>query len=185
VTPGTERFGWRAVKRTLSIALLLVAFDAHATQWFVGVGGAQLSYVPQSLTINVGDTVVFYNIGGYHNAVADDGSFRCAHGCDGDGKGGSGNATNSLWIASVAFTKSGTVGYFCEPHGAPGSGMFGTIQVLAPAAIEPAPSGSAKLDLLLAAALIALATFRLRRYAGTHSRRSNAAGSDSARTPPL
>src|SRR5512144_591326 len=80
---------------------LLFTFDARATQWYVQSGGAQVAFSPQFLTIQAGDTVTFLNLGGYHNVVADDGSFRCAHGCDGDGQGGSGNASDSLWFVSV------------------------------------------------------------------------------------
>jgi plastocyanin len=153
--------------RIVAVLLLFAAGNAWATQWFVQLGGASLAFSPQFLTIAAGDTVTFYNVGGYHNVVADDGSFRCAHGCDGDGTGGSGNATDSLWIVTVAFPTPDTVGYFCEPHGSPGSGMYGTIEVLAPAApATPAPAGSILLDLALGTALVALAALRLRRRNG-------------------
>lgn len=110
---------------------------AAATTWIVQLGGASLSYNPQFLTIAEGDSVRFANLGGFHNVVADDGSFRCARGCDGDGQGGNGNATAQIWTATVTFPKAGHYGYFCEPHGAPGQGMFGAITVLGP---PPAPS---------------------------------------------
>ena len=150
----------------VALAASLSTFDAGAKQWFVQSGGAQVAFSPQFLTIQAGDTVTFLNLGGNHNVVADDGSFRCAHGCDGDGQGGSGNATDSLWFATVAFPNAGTVGYFCEPHGSPGSGMYGTIEVLAPAPpapVDPAPSASARLDALLAFGVILVVLLRLRR----------------------
>jgi len=150
--------------RALASALVLAVatVDAFAANWYVDLGGSQLAYSPQFLTIQAGDNVTFINKGGYHNVVADDGSFRCAHGCDADG--GNGNASDELWIATVTLTTPGTVGYFCEPHGAPGSGMYGSIEVLAPPApVTPAPSGNALLDLLLGCALAAIATRRLRR----------------------
>ena len=150
----------------VALASLLCTLDACAKQWYVQSGGAQVAFSPQFLTIQAGDTVTFLNLGGNHNVVADDGSFRCAHGCDGDGQGGSGNATDSLWFATVAFPNAGTVGYFCEPHGSPGSGMYGTIEVLAPAPpapVDPAPSSSGKLEALLAFAIILVALLRLRR----------------------
>lgn len=152
--------------RIAAVLLLFAAGNAFAAQWFVQLGGASVAFSPQFMTISAGDTVTFYNVGGYHNVVADDGSFRCAHGCDGDGTGGSGNATDSLWIVTIAFPAPGTVGYFCEPHGAPGSGMYGTIQVLAPPPVVPAPSGDARLYLLLVVAIAAIALSRLRRFAG-------------------
>jgi plastocyanin len=140
---------------------LFATIDAHATQWFVQSGGTGVAFSPQFLTIQAGDSVTFLNLGGNHNAVADDGSFRCAHGCDGDGHGGSGNASGDLWVATITLAEPGTVGYFCEPHGSPGAGMFGTIQVLAPAA-TPAPAGSVPLYVLLVAALSTAAALRLR-----------------------
>jgi plastocyanin len=146
----------------LLMVLALAGANAHAAQWFVQTDNVAFS--PQFLTIGAGDSVTFLNRGGYHNVVADDGSFRCAHGCDGDGKGGSGNASSSLWIVTRVFSEPGTVGYFCEPHGSPGSGMFGTIEVQAPVApATPAPVGSVLLDLALGAGLVVLAALRLRR----------------------
>jgi plastocyanin len=152
-----------------AVSLLATAANVQAAQWFVLSGGAGVAFSPQFLTIHAGDSVTFLNLGGYHNAVADDGSFRCAHGCDSDGQGGSGNASDSLWFATVAFPKAGTVGYFCEPHGSPGSGMYGTIEVVAlapPVPVVPAPSGSAKVDALLAFVLTLVGLLRLRRIAG-------------------
>jgi plastocyanin len=153
----------------VALASLLSTFDVCAKQWYVQSGGAEVAFSPQFLTIQAGDSVTFLNIGGYHNAVADDGSFRCAHGCDNDGHGGSGNASDSFWIATVAFPNPGTVGYFCEPHGSPGSGMYGTIEVVAappPASVDPAPSGNARNDALLAFVVVLAALLRLRRTAG-------------------
>jgi plastocyanin len=145
---------------------LLAAVDARATEWFVQSGGSGVAFSPQFITIQAGDKVTFLNLGGNHNAVADDGSFRCAHGCDGDGHGGNGNASGDLWIASVTLTTPGTVGYFCEPHGSPGAGMFGTIDVLAPAApVTAAPVGNALFAMLLIAALAVVALSRLRHEA--------------------
>lgn len=155
----------RAALLALAFLCLAAAGRAEAAQWFVELVGVE--FAPASLTIAAGDTVTFVNTGGYHNVVADDGSFRCAHGCDGDGSGGNGNASSLLWVVTVAFPNPGTVGYFCEPHGSPGSGMAGTIEVLAPAApVTAAPVGSALFAILLIAALTAAATSRLRRHAG-------------------
>src|SRR3954451_13658970 len=109
------------MKRCLSLFALCAAFlcaNVAANTVIVNVGGsAGLVFSPPTITVNVGDTVTFVNKGGVHNAVADDGSFRCARGCDGDGHNGSGNASNSNWVASVTMDTAGTVGYFCEVHG--------------------------------------------------------------------
>lgn len=146
----------------LASALLWCA-SADAAQWFVTAGGAKIAFAPQFLTIQPGDTVTFRNLGGNHNVVADNGSFRCAHGCDGDGHGGNGNATSDLWIATVAFPNPGVVGYFCEPHGSPGEGMYGTITVVAPPPPDPAPAASIEFTVMLIAAVSAVAARRLRK----------------------
>jgi plastocyanin len=152
----------RRVAFVLFALLALAAADVRAKQWFVETNG--VAFVPQFITIQAGDSVTFLNRGGNHNVVADDGSFRCAHGCDDDGKGGNGNATSTLWIVTLSFPTPGTIGYFCEPHGAPGSGMYGTIEVVAPPPpppVDPVPAGGARLDLVLACVLIAMALARL------------------------
>jgi len=149
-----------------SLALLAFASSAQAAGVIVNVGGANPVFSPQTVTIDPGDTVTFVNKGGYHNAVADDGSFRCAKGCDGDGHNGSGNANRDNWIASVTFARPGTVGYFCEVHGAPNQGMYGTIVVRAPPTV-PAPGLGAKLALMLAGVLALVAALRLRRSRDT------------------
>lgn len=117
------------IPRALGIAVLaLAAMAAHATTYIVNVGGDNPpTFSPQTITIYSGDTITFINKGGLHNAKADDGSFRCANGCD--ATGGSGAASTSNWVASVKFASPGSIGYYCEQHGAPGQGMYGTIIV--------------------------------------------------------
>ena len=110
-------------------AIALSALSASATPHLVNVGGADNTFSPQMLTIVSGDTVTFVNKGGFHNVVADDNSFVCALGCNGDGHGGSGKPSSASWTATVTFTTVGDVGYYCEIHGMPGGGMFGTIHV--------------------------------------------------------
>jgi plastocyanin len=141
----------------------LFASASHATTWFVQSGGPQLAFNPQTLTIQPGDTVSFSNLGGFHNVVADDGSFRCARGCDGDGNNGNGNASSAIWRASVTFPRAGKFGYFCEPHGGPGAGMFGTIIVAAPQPVPIDPSGGAMFAAVLAGLLALVAMRRLAR----------------------
>jgi plastocyanin len=151
-----------ALTTVMSLACGTAAF---ANTFVVNVGGAQNGFNPATLTIKPGDTVTFINKGGNHNVVADDGSFRCARGCDGDGHGGNGAASHTNWIASVTFPKAGTIGYFCEIHGAPGQGMFGTITVAAPTpptpVAVPIPNGDWKFAALLACVLALAAAARL------------------------
>lgn len=143
----------------LGVSLLMST--AQAAVFIVNVGGSNLTFTPQMTTIDPGDTIIFVNRGGVHNAVADDGSFRCALGCDGDGRNGDGNSSNANWTASLIFNTPGTIGYFCENHGAPGQGMFGTIIVrgqvphATPVAV---PSATYLFYSVLALALIAAAS---------------------------
>ncbi|MEP6484043.1 MAG: plastocyanin/azurin family copper-binding protein [Rudaea sp.] len=139
--------------------LAIVPSVSCAAGFVVNVGGAGNVFTPQTITIDPGDSVTFINKGGFHNAVADDGSFRCARGCDGDGKNGNGGANSQLWIASITLNTPGNVGYFCEVHGAPGEGMFGTIIVrgAAPAPKPPVPASAPEFLAILIAALMATA----------------------------
>jgi len=162
----------RPVLRALMLtAAALFAAAVQANTALVIVGGNGLAFSPQTTNINAGDTVTFLNFGGLHNVVADDGSFRCAHGCDNDGHGGSGAPSSQPWQVSVAFPKAGTYGYFCETHGSPGSGMFGTINVFG-GGPPPAPLGTNEIPVdgpwllaLLAGAVAVSAASRLRRAA--------------------
>lgn len=139
---------------------------ARANVFAVAVGGpAGLAFAPQTLTIAPGDTVVFVNKGGFHNVVADDGSFTCAVGCKGDALGHTGAPSSANWTFNLTFPKPGTIGYYCVIHGAPGQGMYGTILVQAPqpAATSVAPAIGTVFAVLLGAALLLSGAFRLRR----------------------
>lgn len=145
----------------LMLALLgVTASPLQAASWVVQAGGARLAFNPQVLTIQPGDTVRFASLGGYHNVMADDGSFRCARGCDGDGNGGNGSATTQIWSATVAFPNVGQFGYFCEPHGSPGEGMYGTVIVQGPAV--PVAAGGWWYGALLAGLIVVTSAIALR-----------------------
>ena len=114
--------------------LLLAAASCWGVEHHVVVGGSTggyyggtpiLMFNPPNITINVGDTVRFTNADGPHNVHADNGSFRCAQGCD--GQGGNGDPIDSAWTSTVAFTQAGVITYRCDNHGA--AGMTGTITV--------------------------------------------------------
>lgn len=143
-----------ALRRVFAALACAAAAPAVAAQHYIDLGGPDFFFRPAYLTITAGDSVTFVNHGGLHNVVADDGAFRCAHGCDADG--GNGNASDDFWIATITLSEPGIVGYFCEPHGAPGSGMYGTIEVLAPPRPPtPAPAGGSTGWLLLALSMVA------------------------------
>ena len=116
----------------LAVLLLAAAGPAFAAnqEVMVGTGAANMQFSPATVTINVGEHVTFKNsgLGGPHNVVADDASFRCSNGCD--GAGGNGNISSALWSATVTFNHAGTFHYYCQDHGAPGGiGMAGQVIV--------------------------------------------------------
>jgi len=89
---------------------------------------SSFQFTPNRLEVRPGDRVTWRNAEGLHNVQADDGSFRCAEGCDREG--GDGDPSAQTWSFSRAFTTAGLVPYFCEVHGAAGgSGMAGVIVV--------------------------------------------------------
>ncbi|MCB0124840.1 MAG: hypothetical protein KDE58_21440, partial [Caldilineaceae bacterium] len=94
-------------------------------------------FSPASVTINVGDTVIWRRIEGFHNVRADDDSFRLG---EPDGSPGS-----SWTEVSHTFTTEGTVPYYCEVHGAPGGiNMAGEVIVqAAPPTATPTATGTA------------------------------------------
>jgi len=124
---------------SLFVLLLNMSFAAFAgTNHTVTVGGsAGLVFTPSLLTITAGDTVTFKNVaGGHHNVVDDAGAFRCAVDCAANG-----GANSTAWTAVVTYSSAGNFGYYCEQHGAPGLGMFGSITVeAAPPPPPPAPT---------------------------------------------
>ncbi|HTS22753.1 MAG TPA: hypothetical protein VMN79_13190 [Casimicrobiaceae bacterium] len=85
------------------------------------------------LFIAAGDGVMFFNspdpngVLSAHNVVADDGSFRCAEGCDGEG--GNGSPSASPWYFTRTFNAAGLVTYHDEVTEATGA-----ISVTAPPA---------------------------------------------------
>lgn len=122
---------WRSIAALGALVLATVcSTPAVASDHPVTVGGANDMFSPSTLTINAGDTVTFTEVSGSHNVVSDTaGLFRCANGCDGDGKGGNGNVAGNNWAVTISFPAAGTFGYYCESHGTPGAGMHGTIRV--------------------------------------------------------
>jgi plastocyanin len=111
-------------------ALLVFAFHPAWGANHMVVTQDPHSFSPSALTIAAGDTVTFSNTAqGFHDVHADDNSFRCANGCDGDGHGGNGDPSTNLWTFQLTFSQPGTVSYHCEIHGS--MGMVGSITVMA------------------------------------------------------
>ncbi len=113
------------------LALCLMAAPGAAAEHTIEARSNN-TFFPANLTIEVGDTVTFVNVGGFHNVAANDGSFRCANGCDGNGGSG---APGTGWSFNLTFNDPGTIGYHCQPHQA--LGMTGTITVQTAANDEP------------------------------------------------
>ena len=81
-------------------------------------------FTPDPLNVNVGDTVVFMNSGGFHNVnFANHPSL-----------GTSGNPVGAGYIGTFIFNTTGQYDYQCDPH-VP-MGMFGTIEVNSNPTIE-------------------------------------------------
>ena len=106
--------------RSLAIGLALAAAalaapcgaDTH------NVTVRDFSFEPADLTIAVGDTVVWTNVQGIHNARANDNSFS------------SGPVQAAPWTFQHTFTSPGEVRYYCQAHGTvTGLGMAGVVRV--------------------------------------------------------
>ncbi len=98
-------------------AALLVPWATRAATVTV-TANPDLTFSPQTVTIQAGDTVLWTNGGGTHNVQADDNSFT------------SGPADSEPWTFSRTFNTPGTYGYYCTLHGAPGNlGMAGRVIV--------------------------------------------------------
>ena len=109
-----------------TLALTLAAAPLAAADHAVEANG--MTFTPALVVVDPGDTVTWTNTGGFHNAAADDASFRCANGCD--ATGGVGDPASAPWTATVTFTDAGDVPYHCEIHGtAGGGGMSGVVRV--------------------------------------------------------
>jgi len=107
------------------VAAILVVSPLGAAEVVVEAR-SDFTFSPSVAVIEAGDTVTWVNTGGFHNVAANDGSFRCANGCDGEG--GNGDPSNDEWSFSRTFENPGEIGYFCEPH--LDLGMIGFIVVL-------------------------------------------------------
>ena len=91
--------------------------NCDAVQAKVTITGHTFS--PATVTINAGQPVCWSWTGtpDIHNVKSEDGTFT------------SGSPDNH-GVFQRTFTTAGTYGYYCEVHGAPGSGMHGTVVVL-------------------------------------------------------
>ncbi|MEJ6776930.1 MAG: plastocyanin/azurin family copper-binding protein, partial [Crocinitomicaceae bacterium] len=91
--------------------------DAVNTSYLIQTVGS--SFSPNSLDINVGDTVVFVNTGGNHNVNGTTSTFV-------GNPESFGNSVGQGWTYTHVFQAEGTYNYQCDPHAA---NMFGSITV--------------------------------------------------------
>jgi len=109
----------RTLVAVVTVGLGLAAAGAQAATAVVTLNSVPTNnFSPQTVTIRIGDTVVWNNVSGIHNVNSDTGLFT------------SGSPTAAPWSFSFTFATAGSFGYHCQPHGSPGNGMFGTIVVL-------------------------------------------------------
>ena len=71
------------------------------------------TFTPRVLVIQPGDSVTWTNLGGYHNVLADDASFRCSDGCADTGQTGE---PGSGWSFTRTFPVPADIPYHCEVH---------------------------------------------------------------------
>ena len=110
---------------TLAICL---SFVTNAATFNVEV--SNLKFTPNNLEIEVGDTVIWTNIQGFHDVVADDASF-------------SSGAPAFSFVFEKTFNTAEEILYHCSVHSSPGrdinSFMNGRINVIAQQ-VEPEPT---------------------------------------------
>ena len=110
---------------TTALMLLWSAVAAAAAVHNVSVNSN--FYQPSTLTIQVGDQVIWTQVSGAHNVNGSQGTFP-----NNPTSFSSGAVAGGNWTYSFTFTIPGTYSYQCDPH----AGMDGTI-VVQPAAAQP------------------------------------------------
>lgn len=110
----------------LSLAVSTVVFAQ--TKHTITASG--MSFTPNTLTINQGDTVVFDNVSGFHNVNGTQTTFPSNPVSFGN------SAANAPWNYTFVFNVSGNYTYQCDVH-APN--MSGTIEVLPSTSVAELP----------------------------------------------
>ena len=97
------------------VSLLTMNMLSFAASYTVSVNGQTFS--PQNLVVDPGDVVIFQWVAGTHPVMSDNNAFPAF------------DITSATPTKQLVLNTTGTYGYHCMAHGAPGSGMFGTIVV--------------------------------------------------------
>jgi plastocyanin len=119
-----EKLLMRFVSSVFTTTFILASstMPAFAATHMIAVGPSNtLTFSPATITIAPGDTITFQsNASIGHDVVSDDGTTFS-----------SGAPVPGPWTLVTPPLTAGTYGFHCTVHGAPGSGMFGTITVQA------------------------------------------------------
>ena len=108
------------------------------TSHTVNAGGYY--YAPTNLTVNVGDTVNWYNDGGFHNVNADINAITNESYNNPESFVSSATYTVGALIYSHVFTVPGNYTYDCSIGNHAANGMVGTVSVLLPGCTDPSAS---------------------------------------------
>ena len=105
------------MKKSLFLLLSICCLSVNAQNSHT-INTVGSTFSPSSLTINVGDTVIWNNTAGFHNVNAAQASFP--NNPDGFGNAVAGAGWSFQWI----FTMAGTYDYQCDPHAPAMSGVI-------------------------------------------------------------
>jgi plastocyanin len=117
----------------LAVGLLLVSTGSALAQDEpqAAVDIVQYQFQPTELVVMVGTTVTWTNLdAAAHTVTADDGAWSSDL-----------ISRHAQW--GMTFDTQGEYGYYCVPHGSPGSGMIGTVVVIGPdeeSKLQPPPA---------------------------------------------
>lgn len=114
VRSDAARRGWRAGKLAGMFCGIFLGMTGAAAPASHQVGAnPDNTFSPRVLVIQPGDSVTWTNLGGFHNVLADDASFRCSDGCDDTGQTGE---PGSGWSFTRTFPVPADIPYHCEVH---------------------------------------------------------------------
>jgi plastocyanin len=134
--PGASIGGMSALTARLAVMILfaLAGATSPASAADQTVTATDYTFLPDPVTVTVGEKVTWNNGGGAHNVHFDDNSFIEPMMVD-----------STAWSVSRTFPTTGSFRYYCELHGAQGgSGMAGTVNVVpgaTPPGAVPPPGG--------------------------------------------
>jgi plastocyanin len=106
--------------KKIILPLMMIVSTISFAQSRFDVEVSSNKYTPKDIVINVGDTVVWTNIQGFHNVNGTQSTFA-------SNTSDFGNTTGSGWTYTFVFSEAGFNNYQCDPHA--GLGMTGTVTV--------------------------------------------------------